>query len=45
MAEGGHLVGYKACTEGLFLDTLKPQDVALGGVGELDGSSISKEGT
>ena len=45
VAEGGHLVGSKAGTEGLVLDTLEFEDVGLGGVGEPDGSSIGKDGT
>jgi len=45
VAEGGHLVGAKAGTEGLVLDALEFKDVGLGGVGEPDGSSIGKDGT
>jgi len=45
VTEGRHLVGSKAGTEGLVLDTLKLEDVGLGGVGKPDGSSIGKDGT
>ena len=45
VTEGRHLVGSKAGTEGLVLDTLELEDVGLGGVGKPDGSSIGKDGT
>ena len=45
VAEGRHLVGSKAGTEGLVLDSLEFEDVGLGGVGKPDGSSVGKDGT
>ena len=45
VAEGGHLVGSKAGTEGLVLDSLEFEDVGLGGIGKPDGSSVGKDGT
>ena len=45
VAEGGHLVGSKAGTEGLVVDSLEFEDVGLGGIGKPDGSSVGKDGT
>ena len=45
VAEGGHLEGAKAGSEGKVLDTLEFEDVGGGGVGEPDGRGVGEDGT